>query len=360
MTTSQPTAHSIDVASQARETGTARADDPNDGPNEGTSEVDPRPDVATRDSQDVDNTSRLTAACLINHFDYERFIADAVDSAVSQTLALDEIVVVDDGSSPAGLRGVRDACQRHPQVRLLEKANGGQLSCFQAGLDATTADIVFFLDADDIWQAGYVEAVMRVFEERPDIDLVQCNERRVFSDGRSEVTESPSRDLGYSIARSLVNGDTWTGQPTSCVALRRTALDKIFPLPGFERWRTCADEALIYGSSVVGARKYFIGTPLVDYRVHGGNLFHGQEYCAKARLLRGVEVLRLVERLRRRHDLPESLAHVAHHEFRTIESPTKKEYISYRRLVKHSALPAQRRRRVAFAIWAWYRLQKRL
>lgn len=316
--------------------------------------------AATEQSPAGEGAPRLTVACLINHFNYERFIGEAVDSAASQSRALDEIVVVDDGSSTTGLRGVREACSRHPNVTLIEKANGGQLSCFQAGLDATTADIVFFLDADDVWLPGYVEAVMRIFEERSDVDLVQCNERRAFSDGRCEVTERPSRDLGYSIVRSLLDGDTWTGQPTSCLALRRMTLDKIFPLPNFAGWRTCADEALIYGSSLVGARKYFLGTPLVEYRVHGNNLFHGKEYSAKSRLLRGVEVLRLVERLRRRHDLPESLAHIAHHEFRTIESPTKKEYLSYRRLVKHSALPRHRRRRVAIALWACYRLQKRL
>ena len=72
--------------------------------------------------------------------------------------------------------------------------------------------------------------------------------------------------------------------------------------------------------------------------------------------MRGVEVLKLVERMRERHALPVSLAHVAHHEFRTIENPTKRDYRSYRELVRNSDLPGKRKRRVALAIWSTYRL----
>lgn len=320
----------------------------------------PAQDAVVKESPPEKGTSRLTTACLINHFDYEQFIGEAVDSVTSQSLALDEIIVVDDGSSPAGLRGARDACHGHPQVRLIEKENGGQLTCFQTGLDATSADIVFFLDADDLWHTDYVESIVRVFEERPDVDVVECNDRRVYSDGRIEIVERPSRNLGYSVVRSLASGGTWALQSTSCIAMRRATLDMIFPLTGFEGWRTCADEALVIGSSIVGAFKYFVGTPLVDYRIHGDNLFQGHEYCPQDRLTRGVELLRLVEFLRLRQTLPTSLAHVAHHEFRTIESPTKAEYTAYRRLVKASQLPPHRRRRAALAIWGWYRLKKRL
>ncbi|MEM9379377.1 MAG: glycosyltransferase family 2 protein [Planctomycetota bacterium] len=300
-------------------------------------------------------TRRLTTACLVNHFDYGAYVGEAIESIVAQTRALDEIVVVDDGSSAEHLETLRALCRAHPSIRLIEKENGGQLSCFQVGVAATEADVVLFLDADDRWHPTYVEEVVGLLEARPEIDVVECNERRFFADGRTEVTERPSRDLGYSIARSLVNGGPWTGQPTSCLALRRSIVEKIFPLEGFEGWRTCADEALVYGSSLAGAHKFFLGTPLVDYRIHGANLFHGHAYCPIKRLVRGVEVLRLVEHMRRRHSLPASLAHVAHHEFRTIEGPSKRDYRSYRELVRCSDLPAKRKRRVAFAIWSWYR-----
>lgn len=302
----------------------------------------------------------MKACCLVNHYEYGDFIGEAVASAAGQTRALDEIVVVDDGSGPESLEAVRSACAAHEGVRLVEKENGGQLSCFESGLANSTADIVFFLDADDAWEPTYVERVLAKFAEKPDIDFVACNERRVFDDGRSEVTERTTRDLGYSLVRSLENGGQWLGQPTSCLAIRRSVLERIFPLDLVKGWRTCADEALVYGSSLVGARKLFLGDPLVRYRIHGDNHFYGRPYNAEDRLFRGVEVLRLVEVLRTRQALPLSLAHLAHHEFRTIEAPTKREYLEYRRIVKNSPLARHRKRRIAWALWGWYRMRKRL
>ncbi len=301
----------------------------------------------------------VTTCCLINHYQYGAFVGEAIRSVLDQTHALDEIILVDDGSEDGSLEVLRRICSQYPKVRLIAKGNGGQLSCFQSGLDASTADLVFFLDADDVWEPGYVEAVVALLERRPDVDFVATNERRFFEDGRSEVTEAPDRDLGYSIAQSLVGGGTFVGQPTSCLAIRRGILDQIFPLDGARGWRTCADEALVYGSSLVGAHKYFLGAPLVRYRIHGDNHFFGREYDPKDRLLRSLEVHRLVETLRKRHDLPESLASLSHHEFRTIENPTRAEYRAYRRLIAGSDLLPHRRRRVAWAVWLWYRFRRR-
>ncbi len=307
----------------------------------------------------MSQNKRLTACCLVNHYNYEKFVAAAVESVVEQSRPLDEILVVDDGSAEADLAEIRRVAAKHPQVELLEKSNGGQLSCFDAGINGSTSDVVFFLDADDMWEPSYVETVMALLESRPDLDFVATNERRLFSDGRTEVTDRRDRDLGYSVVRALKNGGPFLGQPTSCLAIRRRTLERIFPLPLVRGWRTCADEALVYGSSLVGARKFFLAEPLVRYRIHGENNWFGKKYSAADRLLRGLEVLRLVEFLRLREGLPESLANIAHHEFRTIEHATGQDYTDYKRLVSSSSIGMRRKLRILTALFTWHRLGKR-
>lgn len=308
----------------------------------------------------MSSAKKLTTCCLINHYNYREFVGEAVASAVGQTRPFDEIIVVDDGSAEADLEEVRRVCAEHDSVRLIEKPNGGQLSCFEVGVAESTADVAFFLDADDVWDPRYVETVLKVLDERPTVEFVACNDRRFFTDGRSEVTERPDRDLGYSIVRSLKNGGAFVGQPTSCLAIKRRVLEDIFPLDLVRGWRTCADEALVYGSSVVGAHKFFLGEPLVGYRIHGTNHWFGKKYCAVDRLLRGLEVQRLVETLRLRQGLPTSLANLAHHEFRTIEGASKNDYTEYQRLVGSSMLGFRRKLRIRLAIFAWYRFGKRI
>ncbi|MEZ6015076.1 MAG: glycosyltransferase family 2 protein [Planctomycetota bacterium] len=296
----------------------------------------------------------MRVTCLINHYNYGEFVGEALASVVGQTRALDEVILVDDGSQEPHLAQVRAAVAGLPGVRLIEKPNEGQLSCFQVGLEASTGDVVFFLDADDRWRPGYVEAVLALLERRPDIGFVATNNTDFFTDGTARVEARASRDLGYSVVLCLARGGAWIGAPTSCLAMRREVLEQIFPVPNPRAWRVCADEALVYGSSMVGARKYFLGEPLVEYRVHDNNRFFGRKDSPERAYSRRIEGRRLTEHLRLRLSLPATLADLAHYEFRTLEAPTREDYRRYQSSVLSASIPLRRKLRVLFALFRAY------
>ncbi|MFT6392156.1 MAG: glycosyltransferase involved in cell wall biosynthesis [Ilumatobacter sp.] len=301
----------------------------------------------------------LSTAALVNHFNYGRYVGEALDSVAAQTRGVDEIVVIDDGSDPVDVDAVRAASARVGGT-LYEQANGGQLTCLQRGVANTSADVVFFLDADDRWSSHYIERVMAIFEKRSDIGFVSTNVGRFAVDGSISVVPQPTRDCGYSQARSLQPGAHCPGTVTSGIAMRREVLDHIFPLPDMPGWTMNADEALIVGSSLVGARKYQIGEPLVEYRAHGENNFHGRPYSASIDRRRGVERARLVELLRAREGLPGSLAHWSHHEFRTIESPSYRDYRDHIRVLADPTMPVYVKLYRRIQLFASYRLGKEL
>lgn len=304
----------------------------------------------------------MRTACLINHFQYGDYVGEAVDSVLAQTRALDEIVVVDDGSSTEHLAKVRAAAGGNERIRLIEKENGGQLSCFEVGLAESSAEVVFFLDADDVWEPDHVATVVDLLERRPDVDFVAVNRRMFFPDGTESVEGVTTRDLGYSIVHCLhkrSKGGAWVGAPTSCLAIRRPVLDRILPVPNPDAWRVGADRVLVYGSSLAGARKYVIGEPLVRYRVHGSNAYYGNDVAPDLAFTSRVEGRRLSEHLCRRLSLPASLIDLADYEFRTIESPTRKEYHAYRALVRESVSPWRLKRRLYRALAAHYRSSRK-
>ncbi len=303
----------------------------------------------------------MRIACLVNHYNYGRHAQEAIQSVLDQTHPVDEIIVVDDGSRQEDLEQLRQVCRdAGDKVKLVEKENEGQLSCFQVGLDHSTADILMFLDADDLWKPHYVATIAEMYGEDASLDFIAVNEMRFFQNGKTEVTEKKDLDMGFSIVRSAKDGGRWIGQPTSCMSMRRWVMEAIFPLPFAKHWRTCADEALVHGSSIVGARKILLGEPLVDYRIHGNNNFFGQPHSPYHTLHRGIEILRLANVLRQRHGLPECLAHVAHREFRTITEPRPEDYKDYRRLVSSSRLHFMRKVRIKTALAAWYYLRKKI
>ena len=298
----------------------------------------------------------MRTTCLINHYNYGEFVGEAVSSALAQTHPLDEIILVDDGSSEEHLALAKAAAAQSDLVQLVNKPNGGQLSCFQAGLEASDGDLVFFLDGDDCWTPNYVQRVVELLRERPEVDFVATNQREFSAEGTKRVEGRPSRDRGKSLVLCLEKGGVWVGAPTSCLAIRRPILKKIFPVPNPEGWRVCADEALVYGSSIANAHKYFLGEPLVEYRIHDNNSFFNKKDTPERAFSRRLEGRRLIERMRQDLSLPATLAELAHYEFRTIENPTRTEYKAYRNTVLRSHLSCNRKMRLLLAIVRTYYL----
>lgn len=278
----------------------------------------------------------MKISCLVNNFNYGRFVEGAVDSALAQTAPLDEIVVVDDGSTDDSVERLRRRYASDPRVHVVAKSNAGQLSCFQEGFARSSGDVVFFLDADDAWDAGYVAAALDVYSSRSDVDFVFCSVHRL---GEAATLFRPwpvDRDLGYSVVMDC-HRPRWIGSPTSAVSMRRSVLERLFPIPYLEDWRTRADDCLVHGAAVAGARKYYLERPLVGYRVHAENRWFGLPADAAREYRHSLAVNRLVRLVAERMGWrSEQLLDLAHLEFATIAAPTFGEWRRYARLTLRS------------------------
>ena len=265
-----------------------------------------------------------TTSCLINNHNYGRYVHEAVDSALAQTVPFDEVVVVDDGSTDGSQELLLGKYGQDPRVRLVLKANGGQLSAFHAGLAHSSGEVVFFLDADDRYHPARVERTLQVFSDHPACEAVLTpvilfgNRSGIASmrDSRGryiklfETPEPYGHFGGREITVELtaycreVPDTEWVGSPTSGLAVSRRTLLRFLPLPPAlePEWKTRADDCIVFGLSLANAVRIYLHSPLVEYRIHGENLFAGRGKEAKRLRERKVEVL--LEALRERLGLP--------------------------------------------------------
>lgn len=89
-------------------------------------------------------------AIIIPFYDGSAFLERAVASATAQTLPADELVVVNDGSCASESAWVQAFCTQHG-IRLLNQENAGQGAARNAGVAATRAPFICFLDQDDFF-----------------------------------------------------------------------------------------------------------------------------------------------------------------------------------------------------------------
>src|ERR1700676_4365722 len=112
--------------------------------------------------------SKPYVSVLIDTYNHERFIAQAITSVLGQDMAMDEveIVVVDDGSTD---RTPEIVHRFEPRVRVLRKTNGGQASAFNAGIAECRGEIIAFLDGDDWWAPGKLGRVVEELQRNPQV-----------------------------------------------------------------------------------------------------------------------------------------------------------------------------------------------
>src|SRR5262245_36190430 len=99
----------------------------------------------------------MLATCLINNFNYGKYVGEAVESALRQSRPFDRILVVDDGSTDGSPQLLTRQFGNDPRVQILCQPNGGQLLAFNSGIARVCGDLVFFLDADDRYRPDYLQ-----------------------------------------------------------------------------------------------------------------------------------------------------------------------------------------------------------
>ncbi len=210
-----------------------------------------------------------TASIVIDCYQYGRFVGAAIESALAQTVPV-EGVVVDDGSTDES----REVIARY-DVRVIFQANGGQAAALQAGIAACTGEVVLLLDADDLAAPERAARVVSAMDAHPRAGFCFHALEYVDEVGAPAAAKPARLPAGAIDARAIIRaGGRLPLRPpaTSGLALRRSLLDAIGPLP--PELRILADNYLkiVALGRVPGV---VLAETLGAQRLHGANAHTG-------------------------------------------------------------------------------------
>ncbi|MFE6996664.1 glycosyltransferase [Microbacterium sp. NPDC057659] len=201
-------------------------------------------------------------------YNVEEFLAECLASIEAQTIfERVEVLLVDDGSTDSSGAIAADFADRHPNARLITRANGGLGAARNTGVASASAPMLAFLDSDDVLPPRSIEIRLAAMTE--DVELVVGNMETFPSPTRwpwsARVAEGDAVLAGVETFPELIHNTS------ACNKLFRA---ESFPESGFPE-RIHFEDAFLVIPEVLRAKRISILTETVYLyrrRVQGGSI----------------------------------------------------------------------------------------
>ncbi len=132
-------------------------------------------------------------------FNKETTILRAINSVFYQTNKNFELIIVNDGSTDNSAKLV-ESLSEDKRIRLINQNNAGEGAARNRGIREAKTDLIAFLDADDEWLPGFLDAILMLREKYPDCEVF----------GTSFYISEDSKQLYHPLAFTLYKED-WEG-----------------------------------------------------------------------------------------------------------------------------------------------------
>lgn len=212
--------------------------------------------------------NKPTVVVVIPFYNGSKWIERAIQSVVTQTVEPDEFVIVNDGSKPEERAALTPLAEKYG-FRILDKENGGQGSARNAGVAASTADYLCFLDQDDFYLPNHIEDLVRAIPRKDrkfgfvyaDLNIADGSGELVFTTSVKEHSPSnPKRSL-----IDLLRADMFV-LPSASIISREAfkAVDGFDPqFTGYE------DDDLFLRIFRKGFSNHYLDKPVTVWCIHG-------------------------------------------------------------------------------------------
>lgn len=189
------------------------------------------------------------------------YIAQQLDSILSQLTPEDEIIISDDGSTDKTLEIIAGFCSA--RIHLYNNPQKGIIRNFENAIRHTSGEIIFLCDQDDVWSADKVAVTQKYFTETG-ASLVVSD--AYVTNEYLQITEQSFFNImnsGSGFAKNFIK-NTFLG---CCMAFRKDLKEVILPFP----------ENIPMHDSWIGllaeltGEVLFIPEKLIYYRRHDNN-----------------------------------------------------------------------------------------
>ena len=143
-----------------------------------------------------------------------RFIKEQLDSIRNQSVPVDEVVMVDDGSSDGTVELVNAYIEEFylDNWKLIcHKENHGYIDTFYDAIRECVGDVILLCDHDDVWYPDKVKVISDVFKKNPEVLMLATSFTRVDEYGNLVRIKLKRNHANNNLIRRKIKKEKYNG-----------------------------------------------------------------------------------------------------------------------------------------------------
>jgi glycosyltransferase involved in cell wall biosynthesis len=204
-------------------------------------------------------------------YNFEKYIGTALQSLLEQKGNYEtEIIIFDDNSTDNSANRIAQINDKKI-IFIANKTNQGAAACINKGFEMAKGKYICRFDGDDKWTPDFLETVIPIMEQNPDVGLLFGNYMPMDADGNTFTEQKVSRPKYLQTKDNdfkAVLESYYMNAPT--IIFRKQALQTAFPIP--QKFRNSLDWYLTLTILHTQTWKnYYLDKALAYYRIHENN-----------------------------------------------------------------------------------------
>ena len=202
----------------------------------------------------------------------EPFLAEAIESILEQSHPPAELIVIDGRSTD----GSAEIARSYDAVTVIAQEGDGLPQAWNQAVETSVGDLIAFLDSDDHWLPGKLEAQVRFLGERPELAGVV---------GQARFVLAPGMPPPPGFRRHLLEGDHVALMPGTLL-VRREVFDRVGNFD--EGYRVAMDVDWFARVKDAGFELGRLPEVVLVKRFHPSNLSHSEPDAYKREMVRAM------------------------------------------------------------------------
>lgn len=244
-----------------------------------------------------------TFSVVIPVYNGAKTLARAIDSVLTQTWAVREVIIVDDGSTDAS---ATIAAAYGDPVKVVRQVNAGVAAARNRGAQEASGEWLAFLDADDWYYPDRIRAHAEWLRDGGDFDFLSGDYEYRGIDGKLLGGSLERTPLGRALAQRAINGRTTLDAAefadycadhfgdTHTLSLRRKTFEALGGYPS--GYRVCEDVHFLLRLCARSQRIGVVCRPLAVYLIHGDSATRADPVGAQQENVRTLVSLKKLAR----------------------------------------------------------------